>query len=440
MGIRAGMAVSFLLLFCARDSRAAQTCGIVTKTLENACMMRIMCPEGRHIEGPVSCQAASTCSLELPQFPVRNDLAKVIGMDVVGVENAVTGNRIECSMNCCSDGSQVPLPPATQTGLATDTAVTSETATATATATSAPTNTAVVTFTSTATSQGTFTYTDTSRITAVATSSSTFTQTSTTRTGTSQSTSTADDSDSEQKRFLENQANLLDGAGKQALTIGAVNCLDGANELLEDESAGQEKIADCLRKMQAGKGMKENGDATAKRAGKAGLNGGLIDEEQLSSERARAIFEKFGKNYKISGEELVRRMLESGANFDELKEALKTKFSEDKVAQLMASAENVKFEIDLKRKSGAARKSSKPNYREQLRAALAKVDEAPNSWPVSTPKNRTTLREPSPGPEDLTPLQDPLFAGSDQQELSIFEVVSRKYRDKWDMMIAYKKK
>lgn len=389
------------------SSSFALDCVTPTASSSYGCNVYVMCPDNYFAVDKGTCVwNVEGCGSTAEQFIVGATEKK--GWECTG-ETTGDNHDVSVTVACCRAGG---APTETQT----------ETAVATATATASEIQTQTQTQSATATSTST-------------TSSSSTTTTDKSGPKGSSSSSSDEGDDEHQASAM----NLLDGSAKQVLTLGAVDCLDGANELLEDEAAGQEKLGACMRTMAEGKAVKDQSDEAARRAGRAGLGGSMVDDKILESDRAKAVLEKFEKNFSASGEDLVRKMLGSGASLDELREALLKKFPEDKVAELMSGAENMKFAVDHKGKAKAELKTGKAStLREQIKEGLAQAGNVPA---VRAPAAKSSKPDFVATPDDLTPLKDPLFSGLDQEreEISIFEVVRRKYRDKWDLMIHYKK-
>lgn len=385
-----------LVLAGAPSAEAAIDCEVVTKSVFE-CGAQMDCPPSKPFgQGNPNCQVSPTCNPDIVFNVLSGTSVNPKSVQILSSPYSPSDNEIRCSWTCCD--TDVNGKSVSQSGTSANTGTRTHSATQTQIHTQIHTQTLVQT-------------SSVSRL----------------------STSTGGEADeSEQGQFLENQRRMLEQAGRKGLTNGMTDCLDAANTLVGPSAGGEtadQKLERCQRELADGGRMVKD---AAKRKG--GLSGGLADEDLLKEERSQAIFARFEKLFGQPGEELVRRMLASGADLGELRDALGAKLGDEKANEWLKDADDLKFVVDVTRKRGGA-PAKKPGLRADLKKALENSREDYSQ--VAAAKDPQKDARKVITPEDLTPLrEDPLFSG--EQELSLFEVVSRKYREKWGMLVPYR--
>lgn len=239
------------------------------------------------------------------------------------------------------------------------------------------------------------------------------------------------------------QVSML-GAG-QAATIGAIDCADGANQMLQDEEAGSGVISSCFRSLSAARQLEElalkNGET-----GKAG-----VDEEVLSQDGHKKTLAEFEKNFGMDGKEFVRKMVSAGPDRAVLGAFLGAKIPEEKLPEASAGTKNAKAEAPAPAPQGAPADYKTPTEmaEEAARASVEKGKKSGRRLSSAVADMPDTLSDSYliMG-ETITPLNDPMFEAArkditrpapeervEYDELTLFDIVHRKYRQK-AMMLA----
>lgn len=231
------------------------------------------------------------------------------------------------------------------------------------------------------------------------------------------------------------------GAG-QAATIGAVDCAEGANQLLNPKKDGGSLVSSCFSSLAAAKGL----EALAARGGET--EKAKVDEEILGGEGSEKTLAEFEKNFGMNGKDFVRKMVAAGPSRELLASFLEGKISDDKIPAVPAGAARAEAAPKVAAPevkpapvaaTPVAEASAGGGGRKRSRSVASSVGEMPD-----------TLGDSYMG-ETLTPLQgDPLLEALKQkpqaapeietefEELTLFDIVRRKYRQK-TMMLAPRK-
>lgn len=233
------------------------------------------------------------------------------------------------------------------------------------------------------------------------------------------------------------------GAG-QAATIGAVDCAEGANQLLDPKKDGGSLVGSCFSSLAAAKEL----EAMAARGGET--DKARVDEDILGGEGTQKTLADFEKNFGMNGKDFVRKMVAAGPSRELLASFLESKITDDKIPSVPAGAARV----EAAPKAAAAEVKPAP-------AVAAPAAEAP-AGAGGRKRQRSVASSVGEMPdtlgdsylimgETLTPLQgDPLLEALKQkpqaapeietefEELTLFDIVRRKYRQK-TMMLAPRK-
>lgn len=233
------------------------------------------------------------------------------------------------------------------------------------------------------------------------------------------------------------QVSML-GAG-QAATIGAIDCAEGANQMLVNEEEGSALVGSCFSSLAAAKQL----EALAQKNGEAGKAG--VDDDVLGQDAHKQTFAQFEKNFGMNGKEFVKTMVSAGPSRSVLAGLLAGKISEDK---LPAASEGTKAEPKAQ---ASAPQGAPAGYRppsevaeEAARAAVEKGKKGSRRLSSALADMPDTLNDSYliMG-ETITPLNDPMFEAAksditraapdesvEYEELTIFDIVHRKYRQK----------
>jgi hypothetical protein len=271
--------------------------------------------------------------------------------------------------------------------------------------------------TSIATAHGTTAATDTS----VSSSAATFISAVKTSIDTATINSVATTADGKQTSSLADAAEVAAlGAGKAA-TIGAVFCAQGANAQLTNPADATVYYANCRQNFDAARGM----------SGKAG--GFNPDLGVLDGVAARESLQDFEKNFGVSKEDYLQRMLGAGGGPGGLSGMLEGKIPEAKLAEAMEAAGKLgpsdltqdpsKFAVDL---GAGARKKGSTALRDGLKKKLSEQSESRGTASLNPGRQKPQLIGDK---EHLEPLsaEKAFGSGEEDRELSIFDVVHNMY-------------
>lgn len=242
-----------------------------------------------------------------------------------------------------------------------------------------------------------------------------------------------------------------------------VTCAEGANVVRENEAKGGVLFDHCLRSLDSARYMQESGAEAARNSGTEAPEFS-IDKDVVESERADAVLTDLESNYGVSREDVieafrlaqgdtgklsqpgvieslskgkltteqVRHALEAaGALTPEERERL---LAESRVAGL---GEEHLYKLASAKGSGSRTKTARSSLMESLSrrpsSTAARKDE------VFPRRNFAPAEGPRFSGESLTPLEDPLFTQAERkmefEELTLFDVVSRKYREKSEALL-----
>ncbi|MGZ3711887.1 MAG: hypothetical protein ACXVBE_09025, partial [Bdellovibrionota bacterium] len=156
----------------------------------------------------------------------------------------------------------------------------------------------------------------------------------------------------------------------------------------------------------------------------------------LASSDVQTILNKFEKNFGVSKDDYLSRMLNTHGSPDELKDILSSKFSLDKFDKMMAAAGEVKPENLAQTESGvgevsadALKKKVDTSLRDSLKKKLLVAAPARDLASSRAEGSRYV------GPTKITNLKpaglDQLLSGNQEQEseLSLFDIIHMKLRD-----------
>lgn len=244
-----------------------------------------------------------------------------------------------------------------------------------------------------------------------------------------------------------------------------VTCAEGANTVRENEAKGGVLFDHCLRSLESAKYMQESGIEAAKNAG-AEAPEFTIDTDVLESDRANAIFADLESKYGVNREDILEafRLAEGDASrlsrpgvvealsngnlsTEQVRKALQAAdaLSPEERAKLLAESrvaglsEEFVYKLASGRSSGHA-KSARASLMESLsrRSSASPASGRNDGLPRRSPAAQEISRFPG---ESLTPLEDPLFTQAQRkieyEELTLFDVVSRKYREKTESLVHF---
>ncbi len=227
------------------------------------------------------------------------------------------------------------------------------------------------------------------------------------------------------------------GAG-QAATIGAVDCAEGANQLLDAKKDGGSLVSSCFSSLAAAKEL----EALAARGGETAK--ARVDEEILSGEGSAKTLAEFEKNFGMNGRDFVRKMVAAGPSRELLASFLESQVSEDKIPNAPEVKPALKMAapvVVVKPAAPVAEASAGTGGRKRQRSVASSVSEMPDTIDDSYLVMGETL----------TPLQgDPLLEAlkqkpqaapeieTDFEELTLFDIVRRKHRQKTMMLTPLK--
>jgi|GEM_PF-2722232 len=206
----------------------------------------------------------------------------------------------------------------------------------------------------------------------------------------------------------------------QAATVGAIFCAEGANANLTSPEDAAALYANC----------QQNFDAANKLSGKTtGFN---PDQGILQGSAAKQSLEDFERNFGIAPSDYLSKVLGEGKGPSSLAAVLDGKISESKLNEALEAATKLAantltessnaFAVDF----GSAQKKPKTTLRDSLKKSLA---ESGKQEAASRTISSVAPREQASSQLDgLSPLSGGIFsAAATQEELSIFDVVHRKY-------------
>jgi hypothetical protein len=211
------------------------------------------------------------------------------------------------------------------------------------------------------------------------------------------------------------------GAGKAA-TVGAVFCAQGANANLTQPADAAAFYANCQQNFEVAKGL----------SGKPG--GFSPDPGILNGDAAQHSLQDFEKNFGVSKEDYIKRMLGEGLGTGSLSGMLDGKMPEAKLAEALDTASKLgpsdltqdpnKFAVDL----GRSGKKPAPTLRDALKKKLADNSEGRETASIADEK-RGQKSQKIGDKEHLEPLDANSVFGSAEgnRELTIFDVVHLRY-------------
>lgn len=239
---------------------------------------------------------------------------------------------------------------------------------------------------------------------------------------------TGDKTTGKQNDSIRDAANISNQGSSNRATIGGVGCAAGANAEMEQAGSGSEAIADCQDDFKKAKAM-------AEMARKGGGTGQLkVDPGVMSSSDVDGIFTKFEKNFGLDRHEYLNRMLVAGGSLGVLRDILGSKFSEERLDQMLAGTEK----SEPKEKEAALISSAevkKPgkspgtSLRDSLKEKLAGLRTAGQQEAGSSSDRQTsTQTKISLDPNASAPWLNAAEDGN-ERPWSIFDIVRAKLRE-----------
>lgn len=241
---------------------------------------------------------------------------------------------------------------------------------------------------------------------------------------------------------------------------GVVSCAEGANLLSTEKTKSGVLLDSCVTSLQTANKMK----ALSEQGGQE-LGGFELDGDMLDSERAQAIFRDLAARYGVTRDQLAAYLLKNRGNPKLLLDPASLdsltggKLSAAELGDAVSSAEKLSKEerdrlLAESRVAGlseeylyklAASKSQRDSTRQRLvRAPAGSGVNVSGSVPAASASARESDEDIRFVGDPLTPLSDPLFAREEraahppEPALTIFDVVSRKYREKTPHLILTK--
>lgn len=226
---------------------------------------------------------------------------------------------------------------------------------------------------------------------------------------------------------IENQKSALSAADdisltgmNQAANIGAVWCAHGANAHLNDKDLAEQSFGTCKDYM---------GAADALRSQRGRNETFTVDNDTISGEWASGILGDFEKNFGVAAGDFMSRLLGSGDRSGDLSDMTKGKIGEGELAEAHANGKGKgEFELAVGGKGGAAKKS---RVRDDLKKALAAeakrklASEKKDAIAAAVDKRKD--KDSIEGLKAMGSAE--AFGLSDTEELTIFQVVHRKYEE-----------
>lgn len=249
---------------------------------------------------------------------------------------------------------------------------------------------------------------------------------SSTNSGSQRIESSANTMQESQSGSLEASQKVVSLGANQAATAGAVYCAEAANFTLEGREAAAESARACQDKFAAAEALA----ALNRRAGQGGEFS--VDKDAAGHEGADAVLGAFEKNFGIGREEYLSRMLKARGGLSEFRNLLGSALPDGKLDATLAAAEGLERKADEKNYEvsfGSAKK--KGPVRDQLKAALAqaalakaKQQKAAEARAPANAKGEPMMDLEALSAKDAFQLAEPATL-----ELTIFDVVKRKYRE-----------
>jgi hypothetical protein len=244
-----------------------------------------------------------------------------------------------------------------------------------------------------------------------------------------------------------------------------VRCAEGANLIPTDQTKGGLLIQSCLNSFEAANKMQALALGATQNGGFPNPNFGL-DPDLIGSGKAHAVFSDLADNYGLSRGELARRMLEARGNPEILgdatliEELFKGKLTRDQIVgstleadklskeeqdKLLAETRVAGLEDEFLYKLASAKSQAGKIARDLLKE---RADRSPSALSGAAVTNGRVTSRGSTGDtthrfatERVMPLEDAFFkqeSTEELQELSLFDVVSRKYREKTPSLLPKK--
>jgi len=242
--------------------------------------------------------------------------------------------------------------------------------------------------------------------------------------------------DGRQTSSLADANEVASLGANQAATIGAIFCAQGANTQLTDPGNSPALYANCQQNFGTAKVMAKN------------ASGYTPDNAILNGDAAKQSLADFEKNFGVPPEDYLHKMLGSGGGPAALFDVVGDKIPEAKLTEALDQASKLapgdltgdpnKFAVNLG--ESGQQKTNSLALRDTLKKKMGAndgADKTPRN-PASWTKPRTPAADS--GMDGLAPLRDGFFATNDTtEELTIFDVVHRKYQALTPMMKPGKK-
>jgi hypothetical protein len=217
-----------------------------------------------------------------------------------------------------------------------------------------------------------------------------------------------------QKQSFAEVSALYDGMASQQAAIGGLHCLLGAAQPTgsDHSTAFAARCNDDLARADA---LRASAEENAKR-GNVPLGAPSLDQSILDSEFGQKVLESYKKSSGVSGEDLLHRFLAKGERRDALE----------------ATGAGAKEGSDV----SVAAKGPHSEMREKLRKAM--VDSGQQATPTSVKTAAPKVKVEEALLDSLTP--DSTALGDLTSELTIFDVVRARYRQKWPLLLLERQK
>lgn len=223
-----------------------------------------------------------------------------------------------------------------------------------------------------------------------------------------------------QNDALKNADELSRTGMNQAANIGAVWCAAGANAHANDKDLAEESYGNCKNYM---------GAADSIRSGRGKGEAYSVDNDTINGAWASGILSDFEKNFGVGKDDFLSRLLGSSDRAGELGDMTKGKIKPDDLAAAYSNGKGKDaFEMNLvgnkATKKGSLRDDLKKALATEAKRKLASEKKGEN---LAAAADRRKDKDSIEGLKALS--GEEAFGSSDTEELTIFQVVHRKYQD-----------
>jgi hypothetical protein len=224
---------------------------------------------------------------------------------------------------------------------------------------------------------------------------------------------------------IDGSADMLKQGADHNATLGALYCAEGANQALQDPEQGGTSLQNCQEQFKSASEMQNMQK-------KLGSSGALTpDKDVLAKPGSQSTLSEFEANFGISGEEYMKRMLNSSGSKAELSAMVNSKLQSERLdAAVNAVNAATAHEGEMNLASDKTLSKQKINFslRDKLRA---KISQEGSREPASTEKIRHSIFQPAPKDQygHLEPLENAFAAEEDTGEMTLFQVIHQKYSE-----------